>query len=142
MSKDRKNSPSLPEINDKKPVMKEDHQKTLNYLSNMRVQRIEAEKKEANSSLEGSTEDSRNDNKPISDTVFSKILNDKNMNEFERMEAIRLRAVHIEEKAFMSEQKLRNNSDGMSISDIAQNNAVNDVYMDSIKAKLSILEKV
>ena len=142
MIKDWKNSPSLPEINDKKPVVKEDHQKTLNYLSNLRVQRIEAEKKEANSSLEGSTEDSRNDKKPVLDTVFSKILNDKNMNEFERMEAIRLWAVHIEEKAFMSEQKLRNNSDGISISDIAQNNAVNDVYMDSIKAKLSILEKV
>ena len=142
MNKDGKTSPSLPEINDKKPVVKEDHMKTLNYLSNLRVQRIEAEKKETNSNLEGSTEDSRNDKKPVSDTVFSKILNDKNMNEFERMEAIRLRAEHIEEKAFMSEQKLRNNSDGMSISDIAQNNAVNDVYMDSIKAKLSILEKV
>ena len=92
--------------------------------------------------VDGSTEESRNEKKNVSDTVFSKILNDKNMNEFERMEAIRLRAEHIEEKAFMSEQKLRNNSDGMSISDIAQNNAVNDVYMDSIKAKLSILEKV
>ena len=40
----------------------------------------------------------------------------------------------------MSEVKLRHQSDAISVSDIAQSNAVNDVYLDSIQAKLRILE--
>ena len=102
MSKDGGKKSPL-ELNDLKLAIKEDHKKTLNYLTDRRVLRIEAEKKEVFGSLDGSTEESRNEKKHVSDTVFSKILNDKNMNEYERMEAVRLRAEQIEEKAFMNE---------------------------------------
>ena len=83
----------LPELNDPQWVATEEHKKTLKYLADRRVLRLEAEKKEAFGSLDGSTEESRNEKKHISDTVFSKILSDKNMSEYERMEAVRLRAM-------------------------------------------------
>lgn len=102
MSKDG-GKKSLPELNDSQWVATEDHKKTLKYLADRRVLRIEAEKNEVFGNLDGSAEESRNEKKHISDTVFSKILNDKNMSEYERMEAVRLRAEQIEEKAFMSE---------------------------------------
>ena len=63
---------------------------------------------------------------------MTKILNDKTISEYERLEAVRLRATQLEKKALMSEEKLRHQADAMSVIDIARNNAVNDVYLDSI----------
>ena len=83
--------------------MKEDHKKALNYLTERRVLRVESEKKETFGPLDGTTGEKSNDKQYVSDAVFSKILVDKNMNEYERMEAIRLRAEQIEGKAFMNE---------------------------------------
>ena len=59
------------------------------------------------------------------------------------MQAIRMRADQIEQKAMMEEQKLRVMKTGGTTSNaVDQSIAVNDVYIDSIQAKLSILEKI
>lgn len=67
------------------------------------------------------------------------------MSEPDRIEAVRLRTEQIERKAKMEEQKLRlikPGENGGEFNSIEQNIAVNDIYIDSIQAKLNILEKI
>ena len=44
----------------------------------------------------------------IHDQALNRILNDKTISEYERMEAVRFRADQIEQRANMEEAKLRN----------------------------------
>ena len=72
----------------------------MNYLAEKRIQRTEAAKQYgAGSSLEGLELDgsvSEKKKKAVADTALNKILNDKSISEYERMEAVRLRAEQIE----------------------------------------------
>ena len=66
------------------------------------------------------------------------------LSEAERMQAIRVRTDQIEAKAKMQEQKLRliQGPGGSDLMSINQSIAVNDIYIDSIQAKLKILENI
>ena len=83
-------------------------------------------------------------NRPVADLGLRKLLNDPNINENDRMNAVRARTDQIELRAKMEEQKLRLNrgAGGENVESIDQTIAVNDIYIDSIQAKLSILEKL
>jgi len=48
-------------------------------------------------------------NRPVGDVGLRKLLNDPNISETERMNAVRIRTEQIEHKAQMEEQKLRLN---------------------------------
>ena len=76
----------------------------MNYLSERRAQRFEANKN-GNGNFEDAYGSSGNEKykKQVTDASLSKILKDKNISEFDRMEAVRLRAEQIEQKALMEE---------------------------------------
>ena len=73
-------------------------------------------------------------NKPVTDASLRKLLLDPNINEAERMNAVKIRTEQIEQKAKMEEQKLRlMRPVGQSnFESIDQSMAVNDIYIDSI----------
>ncbi len=48
-------------------------------------------------------------NRPVGDVGLRKLLNDPNITEQERMQAVKIRTEQIEKKAVMEEQKLRLN---------------------------------
>lgn len=80
----------------------------------------------------------------MADLGLRKLLVDPAMSEAERMQAIRVRTDQIEAKAKMQEQKLRliQGPGGSDLMSINQSIAVNDIYIDSIQAKLKILENI
>ena len=85
---------SQPDLHEQSsPKVKEEHRKIMNYLSERRNLRLEAQKNGHGSDAEGyATTGNEKHKKPVNDAGLSKILKDKNISEFERMEAVRLRA--------------------------------------------------
>jgi len=80
----------------------------MNYLSQARNKRAEYLKTTAGgSSMDGYEQDQSASNdqkkKTVADKSLNKILQDQNISEYERMQAIRLRADQIEQKALMEE---------------------------------------
>ena len=89
----------------------------------------------------------REKNKRASDfnsnkVMIDQVLKDKNLNEYERMEAVKRRANQMEEKARMQEQLINIEKAGdMSYQESVEKTiAVNDMYIDAIQAKLKILD--
>jgi len=83
-------------------------------------------------------------NRAVADRGLRKLLADPNISESERITAVKMRTQQIEQRAQMEEQKLRlmGKSDANNYGMIEQSIAVNDIYIDSIQAKLNILEKI
>jgi hypothetical protein len=81
--------------------------------------------------------------------IINSFLNDKNLNEYEKMEAVKRKAHAMEERARMQEKliKVANRGGGNRDLDshfysdnVDQTIAVNDMYIDAIQAKLKILD--
>ena len=72
--------------------------------------------------------------RPVADAGLRKLLNDPNISESERMNAIKIRTEIIEQRAKMEEEKLRliQPTSGSNFETIDQTIAVNDIYIDSI----------
>lgn len=77
-------------------------------------------------------------------------INDKNLNEYQKLEAIKRQANLMEEKARMKEKLIeierrefmyQNNSDYYK-SNVEKTIQVNDMYIDAINAKLKILDQI
>ena len=86
---------SQPDLHEQSsPKVKEEHKKIMNYLSERRNLRLESQKNNGHGSdAEGyATTGHEKHKKAVNDAGLSKILKDKNISEFERMEAVRLRA--------------------------------------------------
>ena len=88
-------SSSQPEL-EQKPKVTEAHAKAVNYLAQQRVKKEEAAKQYGSAiSLDQELEATTGKKKVVGDSALNKILKDKNISEYERMEAVRLRAEQI-----------------------------------------------
>ena len=144
-------------LTEKKTKESQDHGSVMSYLQVQRNKRIESKNRNyqggyasqfsnydemKSNSMKSQHSQS---NRPVADAGLRKLLNDQNISETDRIEAVRLRTEQIEKKAKMEEQKLRlikPGENGSEFDSIEQNIAVNDIYIDSIQAKLNILEKI
>jgi len=83
--------------------------------------------------------------------MINQYLNDKNLNEYEKVQAVKRKANQMEEKARMQEKLLvmnkrgvrshtQNSNEDIYTDNIEQTIAVNDMYIDAIQAKLKILD--
>ena len=79
--------------------------------------------------------------KPGNDVKWEKYLNDQNMSEYERLDAVRREAEIMEEKARMDEMLIRNGRQEDS-ENVEKTIAVNDMYIEAITAKLKILDQI
>jgi hypothetical protein len=73
-------------------------------------------------------------------TQIQKYLNDPNLSEYERLEAVKRQAEQMEQKAKMEEDLIR--IGGSNGGQVEKTIAVNDMYIDAITAKLKILDQI
>ena len=107
------------------------------YLSQMRMKR---ELKE-----EGSPRKKTNN-----EMIINSYLKDKNLNEYEKMEAVKRKAVQMENRARMQEKLIqygslggdRDANDEFYADNVEKTIQVNDMYIDAIQAKLRILDQI
>eukprot|EP00347_Sterkiella_histriomuscorum_P008518 403344795 len=79
----------------------------------------------------------------LDDKVLERYMNNTNLNDQERLNEIRKRAMHMEERAKMDEKLIRNSIKGGDPSiHVEKTIAVNDMYLEAIQAKLKILDQI
>lgn len=77
----------------------------------------------------------------MDDKVWEKYMKDQTMNEYQRLEEIRLKAQLMEEKAKMDEALIRSTTKGGNADlNVEKSIAVNDLYLEAIQAKLKLLD--
>lgn len=74
----------------------------------------------------------------IDDKTWDKFLQDESMNDFQRLEQIKIRARQMEQRAEMDEKLMRNNMGAEQ--DVEKTIAVNDMYLEAIQTKLKLLD--
>lgn len=64
------------------------------------------------------------------------------MNEYERLDQVRMRAQLLEDKAMQDEKLIRNTRNTDAHENVERSMAVNDMYMEAIQAKLKLLDHI
>ena len=115
------NGPSISLVNTANPGAKsalsqqptENHIKTVNYLQdirNKREARLKAELDNKMTAQSNNVDDSvgyQANGRDVMDRGLRKVLQDPNLSEIDRLNAIRVRTDQIEQRALMQEQKIR-----------------------------------
>lgn len=99
--------------------------KSQDYLQGLRNKRADDEKKGIK-------------RKMIDDREWDKFLKDDTLNEYQRLEQIKMKARMMEQRAEMNEKLMRHN--GLDSQDVEKTIAVNDLYLEAIQAKLRLLD--
>ena len=88
--------------------------------------------------------------KTNNEMIINSYLKDKNLNEYEKMEAVKRKAVQMENRARMQEKLIqygslggdRDANDEFYADNVEKTIQVNDMYIDAIQAKLRILDQI
>ena len=75
--------------------------------------------------------------------MWEKYMKDQTMNEYQRLEHIKMKAQLLEERAKQDEKVIRNaRRDGDNAENVEKSIAVNDLYLGAIQAKLKLLDQI
>ncbi len=77
--------------------------------------------------------------KKMNSNYINKYLHDPSLNDIQKMEAIKIKAEMLEQRARMDERLLRVEA-GNGRMEVEKTMAVNDMYIEAITAKLKILD--